>query len=311
MKHYLTGLALAVAIGPATVPTQDRPTERPSSQLLIDAVAFDRSGMPVTDLRREEVEVWIGGYRVPFETFTAVTPGEGDGRGRLIVLLLDDVTLPPQLAARAREAARRFVNRMSPGDQMAIVTLNGAMMESTDERSRLLRAIDTYNPQAVGVQRIDELGAHVLKTVGALARQIAGGAYGRKAIVGIGASWLLDRPIPPASVGRELRSEWVDAMRSLAAANASFYVIEPAGVGMAPVTGGEGGFARYTGGHAFVNTNDLNGAADRIMRETGSYYLIAVSDPPIQRKAELRELDVRVLRKGVSMRARTAIPGTR
>ena len=290
--------------------SQTRTVERPSAQLLIDAVAFDRDGMPVTDLRREELEVWISGYRVPFETFTAVTPADGERSGRLIVLLLDDVLLPPQLVPRAREAARRFVNRMTPGDQMSIVTLNGSLMESTDDRSQLLRTIDAYHAQASGVQRIDVLGEHVLKTVSTLSRQLGTGPYGRKAIVGIGASWLLDTPIPPPTAGRDLRPEWIDAMRATALANASFYVIEPAGVGLSPTLGGSSGFARETGGHAFVNTNDLSGAADRIMREAGSYYLIGVADPPIQRKADLRELDVRVLRRGVTVRARRAIPGS-
>jgi len=52
-------------------------------------------------------------------------------------------------------------------------------------------------------------------------------------------------------------------------------------------------------------------AAERIMREAGSYYVIRVADPPVGRKANLRELDVRVLRRGVTVRARRAIPGAR
>ena len=95
----------------------------------------------------------------------------------------------------------------------------------------------------------------------------------------------------------------------MALANVSLYVIDPAGVSMARVDSGGTGFARETGGFAFTSTNDLNGAADRIMREAANYYLIGVGDPPVGRGADLRELDVRVLRRGVSVRARRTIVG--
>jgi hypothetical protein len=151
----------------------------------------------------------------------------------------------------------------------------------------------------------------VLNTVTSLSRQFSEVA-GPKTIVGIGAAWLFDRPIQPQSVGRDLRKEWTDAVRAMAFADASLYVIDPGGVGTAPfATGGATGFARETGGHSFENTNDVNAAVERIMREASNYYVLEVADPPVGRKAELRELDVRVLRRGVSVRARRWIPGVR
>jgi VWFA-related protein len=310
MNRLLILLASIAAADPAGLRPQI-PVERSPGHLLIDAVALDRSGMPVPDLRREELEVWIGGYRVPIDTFAAVTPADAERGGRSIVLILDDVTLAPVLVPRARDVARRFVNRMSPGDQMAIVRLNGASHEITGDRPGLLRIIDAYNVQATGVMRLDTLGEQVLKTIASLSRELTEPADRRKTIVAIGAAWLFDTPIPPPTVGRDLRAEWTDAMRAMASANVTLYVIDPAGMEMSRTLGGSSGFARETGGHAFVNTNDVNGAADCIMREAGSYYLIGVADPPVGRKADLRDLEIRVLRRGVSVRARRAIPGAR
>ena len=286
------------------------PADRVATPLSLDIVAFDRSEMPVTDLKQEEVEVWIGGYRVPIETFRLVTPAS-DERGRSIVLILDDVTLPLPVVPRAREAARRFVSRMSPGDRMTIMTLNGTRTESTSDRARLLQIIDAYHAQATGVLRIDALDQQVLETIEALARPLSEVVDQRKTIVAIGAAWLFDTPIPAPALGRDLRKQWSAALRALAFANANFYVIDPGGVGMSRVGGGTSGFARETGGQAFVNTNDLNGAADRILREAGTYYLIAVADPPVGRKADLRELEVKSLRRGVTIRARQSVPGAR
>lgn len=308
MRRILLPLVLIATIGPAGAGPQT-PVERGSARLLIDAVAFDRNGAPVVDLKPEEMEVWIGHFRVPIETFTAVTPATDRRTGRLTVLVLDDVTLPLPLAGRAQDVARRFVNRMLPGDRMAIVTLDGSSMESTDDRTRLLRTIDAYGVRSAGLIPIDRLGEHVLTTIGALSRQMVEAGLERKTIVAIGSGWLFDRPIPPPAVGLDPRREWIGAMQAMALANVNLYVIDPAGVGISRADGGASGFARETGGLAFVSTNDLNGAADRIMREAANYYLIGVGDPPVGRGADLRELDVRVLRRGVSVRARRTITG--
>jgi hypothetical protein len=218
--------------------------------------------------------------------------------------------MPLTLAERAREAARRFVNRMSPADRLSIVTLSGAPMGDGAGPAQLLKNIDSYTVQASGVTPFDVLGARVLTTLTGVARRLEAIPNRRKAIIAIGTAWLFDTPLPPPQLGRSLRDEWVGTMRALASANAVMYLIEPSGVGMAPTYSGSG-FARETGGHAFVNTNDLTGAADRILREANSYYLIVVRDPPIQRKADLRPLDVRVLRRGTTVRARKAVLGAR
>jgi hypothetical protein len=182
-------------------------------------------------------------------------------------------------------------------------------MEGTSERGPLLGAISSYNVLAFNMQRLDELGRHVLETIGTLARQLAEGPEQRKTIVGIGNGGLFDKPIPPAVVGGDLRPEWIEAMRAMAFANVNLYAIDPRGIGASRADSGVSGFARETGGLAFLNINDLDGAADRIMRESANYYLISVADPPVGSGAPLRELDVRVHRPGVTIRARRAVKG--
>ena len=68
------------AQGPAPVPTR----------LALDVVAVDRNGAPVTDLRPDEFEVWISGYRVPVEDVVFVTPATSP---RTVVLLLDNAAV--------------------------------------------------------------------------------------------------------------------------------------------------------------------------------------------------------------------------
>ena len=294
--------ALAVSGG-----GRQAPADPPRTRLTIDAVAFDRAGRPVMDLKPSEVEVRIGQFLVPIDTFTVVTPGADERLGRVVVLVLDDITVPLTMMTRVKEAARHFVTRLAPGDQMAVVMLNEPNIESTNDAAKLNRAIDTYHVRATGVMRLDQIGSHVLQTIGSIARAFAEAGTGRKVIVGIGSGGLFDRPLPPPAVGGDLLPEWIEAMKALSRTNTNFYAIDPGGVGTARMAdGGEVGFARETGGHAFLNTNDLKGAADRIMRELGSYYAFAVASPPVGGSG-LRPLDLRVSRKGVTIRARRAI----
>ena len=299
-----------VLIAVSSLPERPQaPGVRGAGRIFVDAVAVDRRGVPVMDLKPDEVEVWIGHFRVPVESFTVVTPSADPSAGRLTVLVLDDVALPIQQLGRAKDVAKRFVNRMQPGDRMAIVTLDGSAMETTNDRARLLRTIDAYGVRSAGLMPIDRLGEHVLQTLGGLARQMVEAGSQRKTIVAIGSGWLFDRPIPPPTIGMDPRKAWIAAMQAMALSNVNLYVIDPSGVSTARADGGASGLARETGGFAFIATNDLDGAAEQIMREAANYYLLGVGDPPVGRGADLREVDVKVLRKGVTIRARRTITG--
>jgi VWFA-related protein len=300
-------LAAAIAVsGPQAPPVE------PGRLVRIDAVAVDAKGQPVRDLTRAELEVSIENYRVPIDTLSMVAPGDADD-GRLVVLLLDDANVPLAMTPRVREIAQRFVKQMRPHDRMAVLALNDERpvdFAGPEGQARLLKAIDSYSlNRFTPYDRPDLIGAQLLNTVTAISRQIAEQPAGRKVIVGIGAAFLFDAPIPPPNVSRSLRPEWTAAMRAAGFAHVTMYAIDPGGIGSSRF-GGDSGLARQTGGHAYVNTNDFDNAVDSIMSEAGNYYVIEVTDPPVGRKFELRNLEIRSLRRGVTVRARRLIPGT-
>jgi VWFA-related protein len=278
------------------------------TRLALDVVAVGRNGAPVTDLKPDEFEVWISGYRVPVEEVAFMTP---ETSPRTIVLLLDNAAVGVDLAPRVKETARAFVSRMGTTDRISVMPVHGTRTDSVGDRARLMQAIDSYGVQGFPF-RIEDAGEHVLRLFTAISRQLVEAPGRRKAIVAIGAGWLFDTPLPPPSL-RDLHTEWLTAMRSMAAANVSLYVIDP--VGLRPIGGysfgGDSGFANETGGYAFLSTNDLRGAAEQIFAEAGTYYVLRMTDPPVQRTADLREVKVRVLRKDVTVRARRGIPGKR
>jgi len=296
-------LLASLAAAGSQSPDQNRPT----GQLQIDATAVDKNGRPVMDLRPQEFEVWIGPYRIPIDTVTVVTP-ESPGSERTVVLILDDLTIPLDQMARVRDIARRFVSRLAPGDRLAITTFNAQAAEFTSDRTKLLKRIDDFTIAASGGVRLEDLGERFLDLLKVMSTQLAEFPGHRKTFVAIGSSWLFDAPLPPPVAGRDLAPQWIEAMRAMASTHSSLYVIDPGGVGARPVHGR--GFADQTGGAAFVNTNNFDEAVDRIMAETVNYYTLSIGDPPVRKGAALRDVDVRVLRKGVTVHARRAIPGS-
>ena len=297
MRSTVIALTLAAALGQA-----------PAKLIELDVVAVNRQGAPVTDLKPADVEVWLEQYRLPLESMTVLS-NEDPRRRRTIVLLLDDITIPPELVPRARNVASRFIEALEPGDQMTLATLTGGGTGSTGDRAVLRQALGRFGLRANPPLRVDELAAHVLNTYTAISRQVAELPGHRRTIVGIGSGFVFDTPVPPVSVGRNLRGEWTTALRAMAFSNAALYVIDPGGVGTARAAVGTAGMASETGGFAFMNTNDLDGAVDRIMAEAVSYYILRVADPPFFRSAPLRKVDVRTTRRDVTLRARELIPG--
>jgi VWFA-related protein len=302
MKLPFMALVLAVL---TTTQAPQRGTAPVSGHLTLDLVAVDRHGAPVADLRPDELEVWISGYRVPVDEVAFVTP---DTSPRTIALVLDNVAIGPDLAMRVKEAGRAFASDVSERDRVTVGPVEGPRADVTGQPARLAQAVDGYHVQGFPV-RIEDASEHVLRTFTALARQMTE-IRGRKAIVAIGAAWMFDTPLPPPNL-RDLRAEWVQAMRSMAANNVSLYVVDP--VGLRPMRGfsmaGDAGFANETGGYAFLNTNDLQGVVKKIVDETGTYYLLRVVDPPVQRAADLRKLEIKTTRKDVTLRSRRGIAG--
>lgn len=313
MTRSALALALALALSLTGVALAQKPQERGPGQLWLDAVFVDGKGNVITDVRRDEVEVWIGHFLVPIEDFISVTPANDAGRsGRYIVLLLDDITTPIDQVPRVKDVARHIVSRMEPNDHVAIVTLTGSVMESTGDRTPLLKAIDAYNVRATGVMRLEDLGAQVLQTIASLAEQLGKAGDQRKTILAIGRSDFFDRPIPPARYGRDLKPEWTAAMRAMAEANTTLYVIDSGMVGARWLPdSGDAGFAHATGGQAFIGSNDLNGAADKVLADASNYYLIGVKAPPVGKTADLRDIQIKIARRGITVRTREAVAGGR
>ncbi len=130
-----------------------------------------------------------------------------------------------------------------------------------------------------------------------------------------------------------IQSRMQDLVRAATKANVSIYAIDPRGLqafsdgnieltstGGDPAGAGldERGlqnenrlareslqaFAEETGGFAVVNTNGFTNAYDRIVQENSSYYVLAYYPPNPKRDGKFHNINVRVTRPGLTVRAR-------
>ena len=309
MQTIVILLALAIAASAGSARPQEPKAAAKGQILKLDVVAVDRDGRPIADLKPADVEIWLEGYRLPLQSLTALTEND-ERRRRSVVLVLDDVTITPQQVLHIRRAATQAVEALRPGDRAFIALLSDAGLLTTSDPAAMRQAIDRFNVRPTTLIRSEDLSLQVFATLTNIARQLAEDPGHRKTVISIGPGWVFDTPIPPPSESRNLREEWTTALRAMALANVVLYVVDPGGVGASRSTSGTAGVARDTGGHAFLNTNDVRGTIDRIMNEASAFYIAEFEDPPFFRNLPLRQMDLKTKRSDVTLRGRRLIAGT-
>ncbi len=136
----------------------------------IDAVVTDERGNPVTDLNKDDFELFEDGRRQEISAFSLVdipvpTPNRRPAAsgaaavndvksnaqpisGRLYVIVLDDLNVSPLRTPVVVKSAREFIERHFGSNDIAAVTYTSgrtdAGQEFTSERALLLAAIDKF-----------------------------------------------------------------------------------------------------------------------------------------------------------------------
>ena len=155
-------------------PGQQTPVFRAGIDLVhLDVSVLDKDRRPVRGLTEKDFTITEDDQFQPIVAFSAVdvpesvpkpvawsgrapvdvqsNEGASDPEGRLFVLLMDDALIPPDPDAlkNASDIARKFIDRVTPVDRVAIVFSNaGRNQNFTNDRARLLRAIETMKSGA-------------------------------------------------------------------------------------------------------------------------------------------------------------------
>jgi VWFA-related protein len=269
---------------------------------------------------------------------TSVAANDQPEDGRVLLIVLDDyhVSFDAGRAATSRAIANKLVERMGPSDLVAVMSTSGqrsTQAEFTSDKAKLLEAIKGFFPQSeasaggIAERRAPASGGR------------GGGGGGMGFVAGIKARWAMET-LSSAATGLALiphrrkavllvtqglpvsvediisNSHASDAFQALRdfiltaqRSNIAVYTMDPCGLDM---TDGCSTYSRQnlqtlaeaTGGFAVTNTNAPERGVDRMIAETGTYYLIGYSSPAPPYDGKRHRIKVRTREPGHQVRAR-------
>lgn len=355
--RILAGFAAAAAVVAAAqvaVPAQQPPPQqqqqpvfRSKAELVrLDVSVLDEVRVPVTGLSAEDFTVLEDGKPRPLAAFAEVVVPEAvppttewmrdvapdirrnddlDER-RLILIVMDDAQLTsmnPRIVENVRIAARVIVDNLSAADLCAVIyTMDQRnMQEFTTDRSRLLAAIDRFQPNMTSLELFDRYSVGTLSRAAEILADIP---QRRKALFYISNGVPFDvTMMAPRRQGNVSgnpdydqagRAAWIKAemdevFRNAQLANVNIHAVDPGALdtlqpGFDPRRDFLIAVSENTGGYPIINRDDYDQAITRVFAENSSYYLLGY-EPPTARDGRFHRIEVKVNRPGLMVRARS------
>jgi VWFA-related protein len=319
---------LAVAVVPAQESTQP-PVFRGSVDLVqVDVYVTDEDGTPVSGLTAGDFEVFENGYRRQIVAFSPVeipviarepvwSDAESDvgtnvgHEGRTYLIYLGAVS--GEMALRARQRLRVFMDRyFGENDIAAVVTGHGLVTDGqdfTNNRRLIMTAIDKFAGGGHGDRYLQDFRER-LEMFARMPNQ-------RKVMLWVTSSIPFDSYDVIDYHGGVLGLLQENAHAAMSAVTRDairIFPFDPAG--LSNELGGEAGIrdlenrlnfrglAELTGGFSFYGSNDYVEAFDRLIRETGTYYVLGF-EPQVQAKqGRFVRFDVKAKRPGLTVTSR-------
>jgi Ca-activated chloride channel homolog len=296
-----TAIVIALTSLPVTAPGQVLSFSARSDLVVFSATAVDGKGRPVTDLRREDFRVLEEGKPQPIVHFHG-----GRGLPARILLLIDASGSmgEERKVANARWAAARFLEELSPEDQVAVAGFDSrywGVVAFTTDREAVRKGMETITP----------FGSTALHdALDQAARDIASHGEGRRAVV------VLTDGVDTSS--QKTADEVIARSRALDVPIYSVSVVSPlddpgspsfvGGKETAEAAAATQTLARYaelSGGSSFrvSNAAALRLATDRIAGELKHQYRLGWDAPT--GPSRYRRVVVQSTRKGVTVRTRS------
>jgi VWFA-related protein len=262
---------------------------------------------------------------------------------RVVVIVLDDAHIGPEMIPLAQRSARAVVDALGPHDIAAVkYTWMGRDQDMTTDRRRLLAAVDSLIPHSgtaapgpmtagargsiSAVRPFSALsagspvggaplgcafrgaGGCVLDAMTHIAEALADAPQGRKTLVYISPS--APAPIDLSRLkGSNDYSQLMELFERFQRANVNVYPIDPVGLSVGegiigPRLDGLRALAENTGGRATVAVNTPWQDVPQIFRENSAFYMLDFRSSQSTTDGAFHRLEVKVNRPDAEVRAR-------
>jgi len=304
-------LALAlVAAAAAASAAQTRPPEPASRVVAIDVVAADAAGRAIETLKPADFEVKDGGAAQPLESARLVT-----NEARLFAIYLDEYHVAAADSERVRAAITQFIDRvLQPRDELVVMkpldSLFGIKMTTDREAARAVvagfngrkgdyEARSTYERNFIAgtPPRIEAARTQVAwSALNALAIHLGGVADRRKTLIVVA-----DGLVRAERIRGEAMPTYETVLRSANRRNVAVYAVDPREADPDASFALLRSLTAETDGRAIAG--DLDAGLARAAADAASYYVLTYRAAPPE-DGKFHPVDVRVVRKGVDVRAR-------
>jgi VWFA-related protein len=268
---------------------------------------------PITDLRATDLHLFDNGVEQTIASFENLGPGVASNPGtsqpqRLSIILLDTVNTPLFLQSLVRDAVVQMLNKLPPGDRIAILTLGETvhmMHDFSDDYASLRAAVAKYDgvPAFAGFDpRI-----RILDTLRALTEiaEMTKPYPGQKSLL-----WVT-LPVPTQFAVRSngvvvlelLHKDAAEAMRKLGVSNVVLYPINPGGV-LTFRSDSMTEMAEQTGGKEFYGSNDIGALVRGAMDDAREGYSLTFVPRDYAEDGSFHSLRITTSRKSVGLRYR-------
>ena len=249
--------------------------------------------------------------------------------GRSFIIAVEDDSFRPGRERPLRMAVDRFLAALSPRDSVALVTMpyGGFRANLTKDRDRIRAELAKVTGQGAANESGSEMACRTRRTLESLVGLMSGlrASEGATTVLFVSSGMAGPRRDSAITLAPGMCELTVDMFAQLGAAagaaRATFYVIQPEDVMVRP----GGRQAENIAGSGFSGSdNPLEGLEHlagvtgaerlhlaageetlrRVARETSAYYVLGTEVQGNERNGVSRQLDVRVSRPGVTIRAR-------
>jgi len=308
---------------PTPIPTRIRVAV---DLITVEVYALDSKGNPVPNLKREDFRLYEDGKRQEILSFDSVdgnaviSPSAlpivetGDTlRGKTVLIIFDENTIPPSAVHKMRDFAASFVaEHMQPQDLFGVASWTGLMrilQNLTDDRDAVLAAIAQPSP------------GHGFGDFEVMLRALEQINYSIASIKGQKSILIFGRPTSmyPRATLSDTYNKTINSARK---SNVIYYTVDPGQLGpaalesptlsivpgssdssnnpvsgmplikMPPATYSANSLVSDSGGFSITDREETSLKLDRLGRQISSYYILGFQSSNTKHEGDFRKLRV-------------------